>query len=90
MGNRNSDCARTGPHVNDARVRIAVEPLQHGFHQMLGFGTRDQNIGRNFEEQSEKLLLAGKVLHWFTCQAALKQGLKLFCLLRVRASARDE
>ena len=76
MRNCNSDCTRTGSHVNDAWIRVAFEPLQHGFYQMLGFRTGDQNIGRDFEEQAEKLL------QWFTCQPPLQQGLKLFRFLR--------
>jgi hypothetical protein len=48
---------------------------------VLGFRAWDQNIRRDFKEQAKKLLLAGKVLHWFTCQAALEQGLEVFRLL---------
>ena len=51
--------------------------LQHGFHQVLGFGTRDQDIGRDLEEQAKKLLHAGDVLHWLRSQAALEQALEL-------------
>src|SRR5579859_2344733 len=80
MGNGNSDCTRAGPNINDAWVRIAAETRDHGFHQMLGFGTRDQYIRRDFEEQTKELLLAGNVLHWLTCQPAPEQSLELFCL----------
>src|SRR5271168_393966 len=82
MRNRNSDCTRTGPHVNDAWVRIAVETLQHCFDQMLGFRTRDQNIRRDLEQKTEKFLLASKVLHRFVRKTALEQALKLGCFLR--------
>ena len=83
MRNRNSDCTRTGPHVNDAWVCLPrLNRSRTASTKMLGFRTRDQNIRRDFEEQTGKFLLSSKVLHWFIRKTALEQALKLVCFLR--------
>ena len=86
----NSDCARAGSHVDDARISLAVEALQYCFDQMFRFRTRDQNSGRDFEEKAKKFLRAGEVLHRFTSQAAAEQGSRTDLLRPARACARDE
>ncbi len=71
MRKGNSDRSRAGAHVDDARLR--AEALQRCFHQMLSLGTRDQNIGRDLEQQAEELLHAGDVLHRLRGQAAAEK-----------------
>ena len=51
--------------------------LQRCFHQMLGFRTRDEDSRGHFEEQAEKLLRAGDVLHGFAGQASLEKAFQL-------------
>ena len=79
---RNGDCARAGAHVDDARIGLTAEALQHCFHQVFGFGPRDQNIGRDLEQQAKELLNAGDVLDRLCRQAALEQAVKLICFRR--------
>ena len=77
MRKRNRNRTRAGAHVDDARVGFIANPLQHCFHQMLGFGTRDEDIWRDLEEQAKKLLLAGDVLDRFGSLASGEQALVL-------------
>ena len=70
MGQSNRNRPRAGAYVDDVWVGIALETLQHSFHQMLRFRTGNQNCRRDLERQAKKFLKADDVLKRLRSQAA--------------------
>lgn len=77
MRKRNRDCTRSGTHVQDSRVDLAIDAREQCFHQVLSFGTGNEDIGRHLEEQAVKFLRANDVLHRFGRQAPGEEALVL-------------
>ncbi len=64
-GERNGDGSRAGADVRDAERVFVVEaggPQEHGFHEVLGFGARDEDGGCDPEVETVELLVAEDVL----------------------------
>ena len=78
----NRDGARAGAHVDHAGAGLGADAFEQRFHQVLGFGTGDEDIGRHLEEQAKKLLRASDVLHRLGSQAAGEKALVLGQLRR--------
>src|SRR2546426_11964504 len=78
---RNGDTAGAGADVRDlqsvaigflraARAKFTErEAVKRHFDDVLGFRTRNENVLRDFELESPKLLLAGEVLRWLASSA---------------------
>jgi hypothetical protein len=68
-GEREGDGSGAGADVEDAEgdasrgeVRAAVDPLEDGFDEELGFGAGDEGVTGDAEREAVKLLRAGEVL----------------------------
>src|SRR5438094_266639 len=81
-GKRDGDAAGASPDIGDLQALAGErlfaagaaladrEAVEGDFDDVLGFGARNQDIGRDFELKSPKFLLAGEVLRRFASRAA--------------------
>src|SRR5262249_27410151 len=64
MCTRNRQTARTGSYINAAGRPKLASDRQIFCDDELGFGARNQHVGRDVECKREKLLSANKISHW--------------------------
>lgn len=73
MGERNGDRSGSRAYVDDLKRRIAIEPSEDSFDEVLGLRPRDEDCRRYAESETVELLFAGDVLDGLIGKAALDE-----------------
>ena len=67
---RDGDAARTRADIADEGRAGLFQEIEGGLNQQLGFGARDEHIGRDHEIEAVKFLPSGDVLQRLALRAA--------------------
>ena len=81
MGERDGNGSGAGADVEDLQRRGGINFREHCFDEMLRFGTRDEDCGRDVECEAVELLLAGDVLDGLVGEAAEDEALVMRLLV---------
>ena len=82
-GERDNDSSGACSYIGDLERLFGLElscPEQDCFHEVLGFGARDEDGRCDAEVQAVELLLAGDVLQRFSSGATIDHALESVCL----------
>ena len=80
VGQGHSDRARSGADVKNSGSGVAFEAIDEGFHQDLGFGPGDEDMGGDFEGEGKEFGLAQDLLEGDPFQALSNRGLEALLL----------